>query len=291
MRINKIVAVAAIAAVSQFVAPIAVFAQSNLLASQATGLIDVTAGQRMLSQRVVKSVCLATAQVNFAANFEEIRIAHSDFKIRHYALLNGSTQLGIPQISAPEVRVMLEQSGSVFQGFAPIVDHMTQTGDIDQIELVSLNDQSLFLVGALNDTIQELGTVYADTLSSQNLGLTLTLDIAARQTMLSQQLVKEMCLMHLLGNQAGNIRASMDLFDASLNALINGFPAAGVIAPPTAEIRDKLVEVNTIWGTLKPIAEKSANGNVPDRDSLYMFSLAMEAVLRTTSEATSLYTE
>ncbi len=267
------------------------FAQENILASQATRIIDVTAEQRMLSQRMVKSVCLSSARVNFAENFEEMRISNSDFKVRHYGLLNGSGTLDIPEIQSDTVLETLVEVGDTFQSFSPIVDSMAQTGDIEQIELVSLNDQSLFLVNQLNETIQRLGTVYAETLSSQNLGITLTLDIAARQAMLSQQLVKEMCMMHLLGNQANNIRATMDLFDASLNALIDGFPAAGVVPPPTDEIRTKLTEVKNIWATLQPIADQSANGFVPDRDSLYMFSLAMEAVLRTTTEAANLYTQ
>ena len=290
MRLKNFIATAVLGMAVLSTGSSVVNAQGNVLASQATRIIDVTAGQRMLSQRVVKAICLSSAQVNFAGNFQELRDAHDSFKVMHYGLINGSNELSIPKITSTEVLDRLRQVGSVVSDFAPIVDRMTQTGDIDQIELVSLNDQSLFLVGALNETILELGTAYADTLSTQNLGVTLTLDIAARQAMLSQQLVKEMCMMHLLGNQAGNIRATMDLFDASLNALIDGFPAAGVIPPPTEEIREKLAEVKNIWNTLKPIADQSANGNIPDRDSLYMFSLAMEAVLRTTSEATDLYT-
>lgn len=290
MRLNKFLAAVVVGITALTVVPSVVSAQSNILASQATRIIDVTAGQRMLSQRVVKAICLSSAQVNFAGNFQELREAHDEFKVMHYGLINGSAELSIPKITSADVLARLQQVGSVVADFAPIVDRMTQTGDIDQIELVSLNDQSSFLTGALNETILELGTAYVDSLSSQNLGVTLTLDIAARQAMLSQQLVKEMCMMHILGNQAGNIRATMDLFDASLNALIDGFPAAGVIPPPTEEIHSKLVEVKNIWATLKPIAEKSAGGNIPDRDSLYMFSLAMEAVLRTTSEATDLYT-
>ncbi len=290
MRLNKLVPTTVFAVASLFASSTIVFAQSTNLSATATRMIDVSAGQRMLAQRIVKATCLSAAQVNFASNFQEIREAHEDFKIRHYAMLNGSSTENIPRTTSDVILGNLSTVGRVFQGFSPIVDRVTQTGNIDQIELVSLNDQSLFLVGSLNETIQQISTVYAESLSSQNLGLTLTLDIAARQTMLSQQLVKEMCLMHLLGNQSGNIQSSMDLFDASLNALIDGFPAAGVIAPPTQEIRNKLIEVKNIWTTLKPIAEKSAAGNVPDRDSLYMFSLAMEAVLRTTSEATALYT-
>lgn len=289
MRLKNVVAIVALGMTALSVVPSIVSAQNNVLASQATRIIDVTAGQRMLSQRVVKAICLASAQVNFAGNFQELRSAHDTFKVMHYGLINGSNELSIPEITSPEVLAQLDHVGSVISDFAPIVDRMTQTGDIDQIELVSLNDQSLFLVGALNETILELGTAYSETLSTQNLGVALTLDIAARQAMLSQQLVKEMCMMHVLGNQAGNIRATMNMFDASLNALIDGFPAAGVIPPPTEEIYNKLAEVKNIWNTLKPIADQSANGNIPDRDSLYMFSLAMEAVLRTTSEAAELY--
>ncbi len=281
----------AVATVAGFATSSGGIAQTAIGFSQATQLIDVTARQRVLSQRVVKSACLTAAQVNFAANFSDLRQAHSDFKVAHYGLLNGSRQLNVVAITDEASTAYLLAVEDTLKRFSPVVDTLGNTGDINQLELINLDNLSAELNGYLNETIKTLGDVYQETLASQNLGLSLTLDIASRQAMLSQQLVKEMCLMHMLGNQSQNIQQTLGLFDASLNALIDGFPAAGVIPPPTQEIRDKLIEVKAIWETLKPIADQSAAGNIPDRDSLYMFSLAMEAVLRTTSEATDLYTQ
>ena len=44
---------------------------------------------------------------------------------------------------------------------------------------------------------------------------------------------------------------SVDRFDASMGALINGFAGLGVSAPPTPEVRATLEAIATDWAALK----------------------------------------
>ncbi|MEL6573667.1 MAG: type IV pili methyl-accepting chemotaxis transducer N-terminal domain-containing protein [Pseudomonadota bacterium] len=81
-----------------------------------------------------------------------------------------------------------------------------------------------------------------------------TLQIAARQRTLSQQIAKESCAV-LTGNTVMGSRVRLTKstvrFDASMQALINGFAGAGVSAPATPEIRDALTATAADWSAVR----------------------------------------
>jgi len=81
-----------------------------------------------------------------------------------------------------------------------------------------------------------------------------TLQIVARQRTLAQQIAKETCGVLTGNNMMGNekrLANSTRRFDASFNALVNGFPAAGVSAPATDEIKAGLAAMKSDWAELQ----------------------------------------
>lgn len=270
-------------------APCLVSAQSAITDAEAIRILDIAGGQRMRSERVVKSACLAVATINFGANFDDIREAYDEFKTAHYGILNGSDTLGIRASTFEDVNRELSVVSKDLTVFAPYVDNMMNTGFLSATDLNRLNESGLAVLESMTHTTDTIARVYAESLDSITVGETITLSIAGRQQMLSQKLVKEMCLMHVNGAPSLSVRDTIMLFDASLSALVSGFPGAGIIAPPNQTVANKLAEAKTIWANLKPIADLAATGEIPDADSLYMFSIAMEAALRTMTEAVDAY--
>lgn len=270
-------------------APSLVNAQSAITDAEAIRVLDVAGSQRMRSERVVKSACLSVAKINFSANFDDVREAFDDFKTAHYGILNGSDALGIRASTFEDVNRELARVSKDLTTFAPYIDDMMNTGFLSATDLNRLNDSGLAVLESMTSTTDTIARVYAESLDSISVGETITLNIAGRQRMLSQKLVKEMCLMHVNGTPSLSVRDTIMLFDASLNALVSGFPGAGIIAPPNQIVANRLNEAKAIWANLKPIADLAASGEIPDADSLYMFSIAMEAALRTMSEAVDAY--
>ncbi len=271
------------------VTPTVISAQSVITDVEAVRILDIAGRQRMLSERVVKSACLSVAKINFSANFDDLRVAFDEFKTAHYGILNGSETLGIQASTYEDVNDALSVVSQDLTAFGPYVEGMMNSGAISAVDLNKLNEAGLTVLASMTTTTDTIARVYGENLDSLSVGETLTLNIAGRQRMLSQKLVKEMCLMHVNGTASLSVRNTITLFDASLSALVSGFPGAGIIAPPNQEVADHLAEAKAIWANLKPIADLTADGNIPDADSLYMFSIAMEAALRTMSEAIDAY--
>lgn len=269
--------------------PTVILAQSDITDVEAVRVLDIAGHQRMLSERVVKSACLSVAEINFSANFDDLRQAFDEYKTAHYGILNGSEALGIRASTFEDVTSALSIVSDDLTAFAPYVEGMVNSGGISVVDLNNMNERGLTVLASMTKTTDTLARVYGESLDSLSVGETLTLNIAGRQRMLSQKMVKEMCLMHVNGTRSSSVEGTVALFDASLNALVSGFPGAGIIAPPNQAVSDRLAEVVSIWANLKPIADQAANGNIPDADSMYMFSIAMEAVLRTMSDAVVAY--
>ena len=91
-----------------------------------------------------------------------------------------------------------------------------------------------------------------------------TLDIVTRQPALANQTSKEACGL-ITGNtvmgSTSRFVKSVDRFDASMGALINGFDALGVSAPPTPETRVALEEIAADWAELKTNLDQVVGSN------------------------------
>ena len=82
----------------------------------------------------------------------------------------------------------------------------------------------------------------------------LRLDIAGRQRMLTQKMSKEACYILSGVNVEESKKAiggTANMFDVSLNALINGMPEAGINASDDPNINAGLAKVATGWSFLK----------------------------------------
>lgn len=73
-----------------------------------------------------------------------------------------------------------------------------------------------------------------------------TINIAGRQRMLSQRVAKE-ALLEQSGVQQVKINKTIELFESSMQMLINGDKELGISLPMTAEIKGQLEMVNSLW--------------------------------------------
>lgn len=215
--------------------------------------IDVGDRIRMYSQRISAMACLLDAGQNEAAYRSTILqdIAEVDAMLAAMTEGGGAYDIG----PAEEDRGMLQAIRGVelqWQTFrTAMVLRLDESASLSGPDYVSR--QNLNLMHASKHLVSETINQYAipPVLLQSD---AYTLQIAARQRTLSQQIAKESCAV-LTGNTVMGSRVRLTKstvrFDASLQALINGFAGAGVSAPATPEIRDALVATAADWSAVR----------------------------------------
>ena len=144
----------------------------------------------------------------------------------------------------------------------------------------------------MNIAVFKIARAYAASVAEVPLGLTITIDVAGRQRMLTQKAVKEACLMVTAEDPlvyADRLGETIELFDLSLKALRDGYEDVGVIAAPTREIDRKLLEVAGLWEPVRSILDRAAEGQVLSDRDLSKVARMSEPLLQTMNEAVGLY--
>lgn len=263
-------------------------AKFEISSVQAGKIIDVAGRQRMLSQRMTKSACLTVAGVNYEANYSDMIAAHNDFLRAHAGLRRGSVELGILPVTMENAVAEMQIVDAQWRVVSPFIGQLANSGTISGNDLFALDHHSLVLTASTGETVGTIIEGYATSFEDVSLAQTITMDIAGRQRMLSQKMVKELCMMTVMGLAADDLENTIGMFEASMSALISGYPEAGIM-PPNATVRAKLVEAESLWVALKPIAKAACEGDIPSAENLAEFSAVMEDFLRTMNEAVGLY--
>ncbi|WP_170433242.1 type IV pili methyl-accepting chemotaxis transducer N-terminal domain-containing protein [Ruegeria arenilitoris] len=291
MMLRNVLAIALV-----LVAPTGVFAQSTDVsadsAAQAANRINIAGRQRMLSQRMAKAACLMAQDISTTTAYDQLTQAHSLFIRSDSALRKGDPEFGLAQEGFSAVLEALEEIDPHWTVYRDIVDVGIENAAIESADLEVLDNASLNVLEFMNAAVYTTAQAYASATPEVPLGLAMTIDVAGRQRMLTQKAVKEACLMRVATDpavQAARLAETVDLFDHSLVALLEGFPAAGVIPPSNPELSRKLREVSDLWGPVKEILDRAvAQEQLTDRD-LAALARKTEPLLRTMNEAVVMY--
>lgn len=282
-----------IAALSIPAAPLA-FAQESgsTSAIEAARKVNISGRQRMLSQRMAKAACLMARDISFATTYDQLTQAYTLFQRSDVGLRTGDEQIGLSAEELPAVLDALSAIDEPWSGYSSILETAVQTGSVQEEEMEALDDRSRDVLKYMNIAVFKIARAYAEIVPSVPLGLTITIDVAGRQRMLTQKAVKEACLMTVSADpflHADRLSETIELFDLSLKALRDGYEDVGVIAAPTREIDRKLLEVAGLWEPLKSILDRAAEGQVLSDRDLSRVARLSEPLLQTMNEAVSLY--
>lgn len=231
-------------------------------ASDQSGIERVIAsGQlRMLSQQISASACLMDANVSSEANKEIIASGIAEFDLILDALRDGDVGQGIA--TAEGNRKMLSAIRGLslqWDGLkAAAENRITGRPSDDLVDYLSR--QNLNTMHAAKFLVTEAVNTYAIPPALLQTDA-FTINILVRQRSLAHQISKELCGIvssnQTMGNSARLSNAIM-LFDASLSALLSGFPAAGVSAPQAESSREALATMSESWAILKSEIEDAA---------------------------------
>ena len=219
--------------------------------------VDIAGRQRMLSQRMAKAACFVANGVDAEAQQSTLRNALS-----HDALVSGDAILGLTPETNPELLDGLSVVGDDWSNFSRLVMLAIREGYVSESALVRIDETGLVLLGAMNKTVGKIANAYAANLPSMPLVLSITIDIAGLQRMLTQRAAKEFCLIDAgidVEANRGRLVETTSLFTVTHGALVNGITGM-VMAAPNDQIRNKLEQVSMAWEGPKEVLEAAASG-------------------------------
>ena len=215
--------------------------------------INFSGKLRMLSQRIPAAACNLTAGVDVEKSESVLKSATAEFEKIIQALELGDETLGIK--GGEDRRKTLAAIAEVHKEWDIVkkdAEVMLASGATDALNQ-DIADHNMKLLGAAKLLVSELSGQYSDpTAIIQSDAI--RIDIAGRQRMLTQKMSKEACYILSGVNVEASKKAiggTANMFDASLNALMNGMPEAGIQASDDPQIAAGLVKVAAGWSFLK----------------------------------------
>jgi len=227
--------------------------------------INYSGRLRMLSQRIPSAACHYASGVDAETTLAILVSASNEFETILDALENGNMELNIR--SAETRQKTLHRLSEVRDAWAPMkaaVENLS-AGDAPEENLQFILDKNMEVLGTAVVLVGELVKQYANPNAATQADLMLV-DISGRQRMLTQKMSKEACILASgtsTPEAVKNLQGTMQIFEASLNALKFGLPDVGIQPPPSDVISDGLETVSEDWSDVKELLEATLEGQDP----------------------------
>lgn len=232
--------------------------------------IDNSGKLRMLSQRIPASACFAHADILHDASFAMLGDATAAFDKIIAGLERGDDSIGMTGAETDRrVLMKIAALNVIWDPMHSEIDLVLANGGADA-DISQLAATSEPLLDAAKLLVSEIAAEYADPTAMLQSDA-LVIDIAGRQRMLSQRISKNTCLIGtgLAADTAiGELTATMNMFDVSAHALLNGMPDAGILAPDNDVVIAGLTKVIADWNDIKSLIENVIAEGAANDDQL-----------------------
>ena len=263
----------------------------SLSANEAKARVNIAGRERMLIERVVKSACFSSLGIERTQYRAQLVAAEDLFTRSLHALQSGDSEMGLGAENSADLKAQLEVISLEWDEVSGLADLAVSPGGISLEGLQSLDAFGENLLEATNNTVQNISQTYGQQLNDLPLIVSISIDIAGRQRMLTQKMAKEFCLIDAgveAADNRGNLANTIRLFNTTLSGLQSGLPGM-VIPAPNYDIRQKLREVASLWAPIDTVLQAVAEGGeITDEDRAAVVN-NMEAVLKAMNEAVGMY--
>jgi len=252
--------------------------------------INISGRQRMLSQRMAKAVCFSSIGVDVLGHVKMAKGAHADFEKALVGLREGDADLGILKEEAPAILTELDGVVELWSTYGETISSAVSTAYITDEMLSRVSSLSVPTLVQMNKAVGEFEKRYGA--SDLHPSLALAINVSGRQRMLSQKSSKEFCLTIAESDKEKNreaLVATVNLFETSLAALMNGDEAKGLPEAPTEEIYEQLELVNTLWTPVAKIFSIVIDGGTPTQADIAYVAKQNNIILVEMNKAVGMY--
>ncbi len=229
---------------------------------------------RIYSQELVASACFLHNQIEPEMSAELFVEAQNGFEKHIKALMNGDEALGIIGGETRKKTLLgLNKINELWQEVDSAANKLLQDpGDLDALAVLKGHDAKLFKLTDKLLTVIE--TQYANPAEVVQADV-LTIELVGRQAMMSQKIAKYACKIFTSDESdeaIESLRRVVGIYEATLNALLDGLPELGIMPAPTEEIKDKLLIVLDDWKSIRPSLDELKSGATVEKSAIeYLF--------------------
>ena len=228
----------------------------------ASNKIKLADRQRLLSEQLGRSICLVMGHIDAASESDKARGAADLFDSTMRALRTGDENMGLLAENSPDVLAALDRVEEVSVTFRAATLQVG-AGDLHSVPVSQIMRLSAPLLDRSNAVLEVIESNYGGTGNAKRVK---TVELARRQTMLSQKLMKEICFVSLNIDRTSMMAAlsvSLAEFERAQLLLEHGSRTAGIL-PPTPTLDKKLAAVRVLWDEFAATARDVERGQTLD---------------------------
>jgi hypothetical protein len=243
-----------------------------------------------------------TQRIPMCANFIKLNIEPSRFLVNIeqavarfdkvlIGLRNGDADLNLVAEESGEILEALSAVDAVWPGMRAAVDRIVANEFVEEVDFDAIARSSSALLFMSENVEKRLVSVYGE--NSEKLGILISVELAARQEMLTQKMAKEVGNIALGFKPEENrkiLTETIILYENSLQALLGGIEAL-TLPPPPEHIKLALLEEKSRWSDLGPIVRSIAEGGEAGLLELYSIASQEEALLEAAQHIEHMYVE
>ncbi len=216
-------------------------------------IINLAGKQRMLTQKMTKEALLTAIGYDPTSNIKLLKEDMELFDRTLHGFLYGDKGLNLPAVEDKKVKEEIVKVVEVWKPFKKEVENFIKTQDKNSLNYLVANNMKL--LERSNNLVQAFKKAFPsyDFLEEARKEI---VDIAGRQRMLTQKMTKEKLLVMLdieKEKNRQNLKETIELFETSLNDLLNGNKKRKIVRPTNKKVIAQLKKVNSLWKDLKPI--------------------------------------
>jgi hypothetical protein len=193
--------------------------EAKITEKEISNIMNLSGKQRMLTQKMSKEALLIAKEINIKVNREELKRTISLFDTTLKALLDGNTTLKLPKTEDKKIRKRIQDVDKLWREFQPFIDNVAE-GKFNRTSLKAIEMGNIPLLSIMNDVVKMYEEKYTSSLNNNMLS---TINLAVKECMLSQKMIKELLLIaHNLESNSymKSLREGGSFFNDTLSELM-----------------------------------------------------------------------
>ncbi|MEX1662926.1 type IV pili methyl-accepting chemotaxis transducer N-terminal domain-containing protein [Thioclava sp. 15-R06ZXC-3] len=226
--------------------------------------MDIAGRQRLLSQRMTAAACFLTLGIDRERQIQILTQSLDLFRVSLDHLETGAPSMGLPPIDGVFARIALHESRMIWGPYRNLATQIRDQRSADKTDAQTLLGRLVRLEPILLATSQSVVGALERAKAPQSGAHLVEIKLAGRQRMLSQAIIKDICLLAATHGANGSaeahisqIRTKTDLFEKTGYALRRGI-ATDTPDPPAPDTFEALVQAHYAWSDLIYLLEPAA---------------------------------